>query len=240
MVMNGTIQNRDAFLEKIASQLGRQRKTQVESPKWKYHPQDEVLKDATQDELVEVLKKQCGNIHTKCVVTNSASLSQSLQAVVNEYGGGPVVIGNDKRFDQFGLSDLFQSDWPKSNVDLHVWDHTKGKENIDKANLANVGISISEITLAESATAVLFSSKDQGRSISFLPQNSIIIMPKSTIVPRMTQGARFVREKVKNGELIASCVNFISGPSDSADIEMIPVIGVHGPIKMTYIVVDDL
>lgn len=238
--MNGTIQNRDAFLTQIANRLGRERKTSLERPTWKYNPQDEVLKDATGDKLVEVLKAQCGNIHTKFVQTNSAKLADSLKEVVAEYGGGSIVVGNDKRFEQFGLSDLMQKDWPESGVELHIWDHAKGKENIEKANLANVGISISEITLAESATAVLFSSKDQGRTISFLPKNSIILMPKSTIVPRMTQAARFIREKVKNGEQIASCVNFISGPSDSADIEMIPVIGVHGPIKMTYVVIDDL
>ncbi|MDQ0154086.1 LutC/YkgG family protein [Robertmurraya andreesenii] len=238
--MNGTIQNRDAFLSQIANRLGRERKTSLERPKWKYNPQDEVLKDATQDDLVEVLKQQCNNIHTKFVQTNSANLVASLKEVVDGYGGGSIVVGNDKRFEQFGLSELLKKDWPESGSEVHVWDHTLGRENIEKANLANVGISISEITLAESATAVLFSSKDQGRTISFLPNYSIIIMPKSTIVPRMTQGARFVREKVKNGEQIASCVNFISGPSDSADIEMIPVIGVHGPIKMTYIVVDDL
>ena len=238
--MNGMIQNRNVFLDKIANRLGRDRKTIVKRPEWAYHPQDEVLKNATQDEIVDVLKEQCKNIHTDFVITNTAKLSDSLKEVVNRYGGGPVITWKDERFDQYGLTKLMKEEWPQDGVDLHVWNYTKKEENIEKANVANVGITISDITLAESGTAVLFSSKDKGRTVSFLPATSIIIIPKSSIVPRMTQAARIIREKVKIGEQVASCINFITGPSNSADIEMILVVGVHGPIKATYIVVEDL
>ncbi|MGE7667177.1 LutC/YkgG family protein [Ureibacillus composti] len=238
--MNGIIQNRDVFLDKIANRLGRDRKTIVKNPEWSYHPQDEVLKNATQDELVNVLKEQCKNIHTDFVITNTAKLSDSLKEVVNCYGGGPVITWKDDRFDQYDLTKLMKEEWPQDGVDLHVWDYLKKEENIEKANVANVGITISDITLAESGTAVLFSNKDKGRTVSFLPANSVIIVPKSSIVPRMTQAARMIREKVKGGEQVASCINFITGPSNSADIEMILVVGVHGPIKATYVVVEDL
>ncbi|MEH7179286.1 LutC/YkgG family protein [Neobacillus vireti] len=238
--MTGTIQNRNAFLGKIANRLGREQKISLEKPNWNYHPQDGVLKNATQDELVEVLKEQCKNIHTSFVLTSTEKLSQSLKEVVHQYGGGSIVTWKDERFSQYGLTRLMEEEWPKEGIDLHIWDHIKGDENIAKAEAVNVGITISDVTLAESGTAVLFSSKDKGRTVSFLPATSIIIIPKSSIVPRMTQAARIINEKVKNGEQIASCINFITGPSNSADIEMILVVGVHGPIKAAYLVVEDI
>jgi L-lactate dehydrogenase complex protein LldG len=238
--MNGMIQNRDAFIGKISNRLGRSRETNVVRPKWKFQPQNEVLKNATQNELVEVLKEQCKNIHTDFIITNTANLTDSLKEVVKDYGGGPIIAWKDARFDQYGLSQLMNEQWPNEGVEFHIWTHAKKEENIEKANEANVGITISDITLAESGTAVLFSSKDKGRTVSFLPATSVIIIPKSSIVPRMTQAAHIIREKVKSGEQVASCINFITGPSNSADIEMVLVVGVHGPIKATYIVVEDI
>ncbi|MDM5247599.1 lactate utilization protein C [Lysinibacillus sp. G4S2] len=237
--MTGIIEKRDAFLSKIAQQLGHTPKTELTRPTWQYQPQDRVLKGATKDELVKVLIDQCKNIETEIVITNTTNLSDELQKVVENYGGHSVITWKDERFQSYGLSSLMTKQWPQMNIQLYEWDSEQPEENIRQAEKANIGITISEITLAESGTAVLFSSKDKGRSVSFLPENSIILIPKSTIVPRMTQAARLISEKIRNGEQIASCINFITGPSNSADIEMIPVIGVHGPIKATYIVIED-
>jgi L-lactate dehydrogenase complex protein LldG len=239
--MTGTIHNREAFLSQIASSLGRSRLSSgVKVPEWKHRPQDQVLKDATPDELVEILKTQCLKIHTSLVMTNSEKLSETLNKVVANYGGGPVVTWKDERFSQWGLDPLMKKDWPSKEIEVYEWDHTKGEENIRQAEKANVGITISEMTLAESGTVVLFSDKDKGRTVSFLPATYIALVPKSSIVPRITQAARKLRELHHSGKQVASCVNFITGPSNSADIELNLVVGVHGPVKATYIVIDDL
>ena len=237
--MAGSIVNRDSFLSNIAKQLGRAPKTQLTKPVWQYQPQDRVLKDATKDELVAVLAKQCKNINTNLIVTTTENLATDLQKVVDHYGGRSVITWQDERFESYGLLPLMQTQWPQADIQLYIWDETQPEENIRQAEKANIGITISEMTLAESGTAVLFSDKYRGRTVSFLPEKSIILMPKSTIVPRITQAARWMSQKVQNGEHIASCINFITGPSNSADIEMIPVVGVHGPIKATYIVIED-
>ena len=239
--MVGTIQNRDKFLNKLAGQLGRSRvSSPIESPNWKFRPQDRVFENATQDELLEILKEQCKKIHTSLYITDTKDLSATLNKVVSEYGGGPIVKWKDERFAEWGLDSLIKEEWPNQNIVVHEWDYTKGDENIKIAENANVGITISEVTLAESGTVVLFSDKERGRTVSFLPSTYIALVPKSTIVARMTKGAQKMREIYEKTGHVPSCVNFISGPSNSADIELKLVVGVHGPFKATYIVINDL
>lgn len=239
--MIGTIHNRDKFLNQIASRLNRPRvSAQIERPKWKFQPQYEVYKNETQDQLLEILKEHCKKIHTKIFTTELRDLPAIVNNVVAEYGGGPVVTWKDERFSKWGLDSLMKKEWPAQNIHVFEWDYTLGKENIEKAENANVGITISEITLAESGTVVLFSDKDKGRTVSFLPATSIMLIPKSTLVSRMTQAAVKMREIYQNTGHVASCINFITGPSNSADIELNLVVGVHGPIKATYIVINDL
>ncbi|TYR80321.1 lactate utilization protein C [Priestia megaterium] len=239
-MMTGTIHKRDSFLNNIANRLNRQRRVEgVVKPEWKHQPQFQVYQGYSADELKEELKKQCQRIHTQYVETPVSDLDKTLKKVVNEYGGGSIVTWNDPRFTHYGLERLLKKEWPNEQVDVHIWDPKVGEENIIKAEQANVGITFSDLTLAESGTVVLFSDAKKGRSVSLLPATYIAIISKSTLVPRMTQAAQYIHEQIERGENIASCINFITGPSNSADIEMNLVVGVHGPIKATYIVLND-
>ncbi|WP_391557780.1 lactate utilization protein C [Robertmurraya sp.] len=240
-MMTGTIQNKDVFLNQIATSLGRERRIQNAPVRnWKHQPQHLVLKEASVDDLVEVLRLQCEKIHTTLVETNLKELENTLKETVAVHGGGPIVSWKDERFSNWGLSPLMNETWPSEGVSIHEWDYTKEMENISLAEKANVGITISEITLAESGTVVLLSDKDKGRTVSFLPVTLIVLVPKSTLVPRMTQAAQKLRSIHEQGKQVASCVNFITGPSNSADIELNLVVGVHGPVKASYILIDDL
>ncbi|MCM3238645.1 lactate utilization protein C [Heyndrickxia oleronia] len=238
--MVGTIQNREQFLANIAKSLGRGQRTEgVSTPVYQYQPQYRILQDASQDELLQVLKEQCKSIHVDYFETTVNELGSKLEDVVQFYGGGPLSLWSDERFRQFGLQDLIETVWPNQSYDVHIWDPAKGQENIDRCERANVGITFSDITLAESGTVVLFNDENKGRSVSLLPTTYIAIIPKSTIVQRMTQASIKIREKVQKGEILPSCINFITGPSNSADIEMNLVVGVHGPVKAAYIIVKD-
>jgi L-lactate dehydrogenase complex protein LldG len=234
------IHHRDSFLNNVAKQLGRSRNTSMKPERnWQFRPQDKTLTDKTPDELMTVFRDQCRLIHTELIETTGDKLADVLEATVNLYGGGPISIWKDPRFEQFGLDGLVKETWPLRNVEVNEWNAARGKANVAEAERANIGITFSDITLAESGTVVLFSSADKGRSVSLLPRNYIALVPKSTIVPRMTQAAQEISRRVQAGETISSCINFITGPSNSADIEMNLVVGVHGPVKAAYIVIED-
>lgn len=236
----GTIQGSDHFLANVASSLGRERKTSgVKRPEWKHQPQWKVLADHTPDQLVDVLEKQCASIHTEFVKTTQAELKETILGVIKKYQGKTVMTWDDDRFSSFGLSEAFSHFREKEALIINTWDSSSRERSVRLAEQADVGITFSDITLAESGTAVLLASKGKARSVSLLPATYIAIIPKSTIVPRMSQATREIHRRVERGEMPPSCVNFITGPSNSADIEMNLVVGVHGPIKATYIVVDD-
>lgn len=184
--------------------------------------------------------KQCQNIHTLCYTTTKEQLPNTLAKVVGELGSQSIITWKDERYEQlFGISDTFKN-FAESGIQLYEWNEQTPTENIRQAEQAKIGIVISEMTLAESASAVLYSHRNRGRTMNFLPENIIVLIPKSTIVPRITQAAANLHKQVLRGEKIPSCILFMSGPSNSADIEMVLIVGVHGPVKARYIVVEDI
>ncbi|WP_017729482.1 LutC/YkgG family protein [Halalkalibacterium ligniniphilum] len=235
----GSVHNQERFLDEVAKRLGRERrKTDVVRPNWKRQPQREVLSELTKDELVDLLKIQCTRIHTQVEEATADRLNFVLEAVIEQLGARSIVSWEDPRFEEYGISSYFANAVSKGK-DVHIWDPNIGDENTMITEKADVGISFSDMTLAESGTVVLFSNKGKGRSVSLLPTYYVAIIPKSTIVPRMTQATTFIHEMQQERGFIPSCINFISGPSNSADIEMNLVVGVHGPIRAVYIIVTD-
>src|SRR5690625_2210320 len=112
--MKGTIQNRESFLKNISKRLNRQDVPGgVERPSYKHKPQLEVLKGATRDELVHVLKEQCKKIHTDVVVTNKEKIVEDMKNIIENYGSGSIVTWKDERFADYGLTPLF------SSLDVH-------------------------------------------------------------------------------------------------------------------------
>jgi len=237
--MAGNIMNRDSFLDHVAHKLQRTRKTATTKPVWKHNPQWNVLKDANQHELAAVLKKQCEVIHTQFLEVQANEVTDTMANILKSEQLKTVITYDDSRFLEYGFNANMRKKWEENGISSYIWDHTKTAENIEAAEQADVGITISDMTLAESGTVLLFSNRNKGRSVSLLPKTFIAIVPQSTIVPRMTQAATAISKLVSEGQEIASCIDFITGPSNSADIELNLIVGVHGPIKATYILVKD-
>lgn len=233
-----TNDNQETFLNEIAKNLGRPRKKDVTRPTWKKQPQWNVLAESSQDQLVEQLKDRCLAIHTQVEMATLKTLSATLNKVMEQYEASSIIHWDDPRFEEFGLKPFFDQHFEKGHQ-IHKWDSEKEKENISFAEKADIGITFSDVTLAESATVTQLNTAGKGRSVSFLPKSYIAIIPKSTLVPRISQATRMLHQRVLQDQPFPSCVNFISGPSNSADIEMNLVVGVHGPVRACYIIVDD-
>ncbi|NLT95432.1 MAG: lactate utilization protein C [Clostridia bacterium] len=120
-------------------------------------------------------------------------------------------------------------------VTVHFWNKDIPREELIKiCNQVKVGLTWADYGVAYTGTLVLFSQPHQGRAVSLLPDTHIAVLNSSQIVPTMSS----VLQKIKSLAQMPSCINFITGPSRSADIEMDLSIGVHGPYKVWVIVVD--
>jgi L-lactate dehydrogenase complex protein LldG len=99
-----------------------------------------------------------------------------------------------------------------------------------------LGITGVYCALAENGTLMLLSGEKTHATTSLLPETHIAIVPASRIVRTMEDAWDLLRQE--RGHLPRQ-VNFVSGPSRTADIEMTLVIGAHGPFRVHVIVVGD-
>ncbi len=98
-----------------------------------------------------------------------------------------------------------------------------------------VGLTGSYCAVAETGTLVLLSGPDSHATTSLLPETHIAVVQRSRIVKTMEDAWRLIRGEVGS---LPRQVNFISGPSRTADIEMTLVYGAHGPFRVHVIIID--
>ncbi len=89
--------------------------------------------------------------------------------------------------------------------------------------------------VAETGSVVLLSSADSPTSLNFLPDVHIVIVGMEQLVPHYED----VWVKLRALGEIPRTVNFITGPSKTADIEQTLQIGAHGPRNLHVFLVPD-
>ncbi len=134
------------------------------------------------------------------------------------------VNGVDKELVAGGDEVLGGIDWPQS-LRVTPW----------QAGLSyNVGLARAFCGVAETGTLVLLSAAHNPIEINFLPDYHIAIIELENLVPRMEDAWDRIRSA--HGKLPRT-VNFISGPSKTADIEQTVEYGAHGPRCLHVILV---
>jgi L-lactate dehydrogenase complex protein LldG len=91
---------------------------------------------------------------------------------------------------------------------------------------------------AESGTLMLVSGPDNPTTLNFLPDTHIVVVDAKDVAGDYETLWRRLREKFGDG-LMPRTVNFITGPSRSADIEQTLILGAHGPRRLHVMVVGE-
>jgi Fe-S oxidoreductase/L-lactate utilization protein LutC len=106
---------------------------------------------------------------------------------------------------------------------------------------AAVGISGANMAIAETGTIVLVTNEGNADLTTTLPPVHIAVFGIDKVVASLDDAVATLRMLPRSGtgQIMSSYVNWITGPSRSADIEQSLTIGVHGPKEMHCVIVDN-
>ncbi|MEK9971226.1 MAG: LUD domain-containing protein [Ferrovibrio sp.] len=98
--------------------------------------------------------------------------------------------------------------------------------------------------IAETGTLMLHSSTTTPTTLHFVPDHHIVVMRESQITGSLEDAFARLRDKLGTAETSAAenwprTVNFVTGPSRTADIEGVPVLGAHGPRRLHIVLIAD-
>jgi L-lactate dehydrogenase complex protein LldG len=92
--------------------------------------------------------------------------------------------------------------------------------------------------VAETGTLMLLSGAEGPSSLNFLPDYHLVVLDAKTLVGTYEEAWERLRAR-QGGGLLPRTVNFITGPSRSADIEQTIQLGAHGPRRLHILIVGE-
>jgi L-lactate dehydrogenase complex protein LldG len=99
-----------------------------------------------------------------------------------------------------------------------------------------VGLSHAAAAVAETGTLVMASGADNPVTINFLPETHIVVVEDKALVGGYEEAWEKIRARFGR-RAMPRTINFISGPSRTADIGGQLVMGAHGPRRLCVILV---
>jgi L-lactate dehydrogenase complex protein LldG len=218
--MVGVMSGRDHILERIRARLAarprgiNERRAAVEAHIKAHHrnPQPHAPLD-----LVETFRERALKLASTC---DRVAREADVPAAIRRYLAEHALPGRAVCWPSLGALD-----W--SSVDVVV-----------EARIAcaqdSVGITGAYCAIAETGTLVALSGSGTPGSVSLLPETHIAVLPTARIVAAMEDVWSLLR--TEHGAL-PRAVNFISGPSRTADIEQTVTLGAHGPSRVHIVLV---
>jgi L-lactate dehydrogenase complex protein LldG len=97
-------------------------------------------------------------------------------------------------------------------------------------------LSVAVTGVAETGTLVLHSGPESPTTLNFLPDNHIVLLPQSQITGAYEEAWAMLREAAKG---MPRAVNWVTGPSRTADIEQTLLLGAHGPRRLHILILND-
>ncbi len=109
---------------------------------------------------------------------------------------------------------------------------------VDAAAKATLGVTGADCLVADTGTVIVLAGPGHERAASLLPPRHLaVITAETTVLPDIPALGPWLTSLSARPEGMPSAAHCITGPSATADIELIRVCGIHGPVDMDVLVV---
>jgi L-lactate dehydrogenase complex protein LldG len=169
--------------------------------------------------LVNVLKNQGS---ADCVGNRAEAVAAIGQYIYSHFRSHRLVAGNDPR--------LAAMPWRDAGVLPRF-----GRLEVGEP----VALSFAQLGVVETGAVMTWTGKSNPAANNLLPEHHIVLVDSTDLVPDMEHAwGRIKQEMAQNGP--PRGINFIAGPSSTADIEGQLVYGAHGPRKWHVILMGNV
>lgn len=106
---------------------------------------------------------------------------------------------------------------------------------------AGIGVTGANAAVAETGTLVIVTNEGNAELVTTLPPVHVAVLGVEKIVPTLDDVTAMLRLLPRSGtaQKLTVRVSFITGPSRTADIELTPVRGAHGPKELHIVLLDN-
>ncbi len=169
-------------------------------------------------------------------VDSQRALRERLLEIITELGARQLVRANTGLLESLELDTRLHASGIELTVcDLRLSGSARDVLRVESAR-AQLGLSQADHALAETGTLVFRHRPGQGRALSLLPATHLAILRAVDITANLEV---LLRREQRAGEDLGSALTFVTGPSRTADIEMVITTGVHGPARLHIVVLEE-
>lgn len=234
------------MLERVRKALGRSAAGGDSSPddrRSTFPALGKVLAPIPAESLIDTFEKELNKVGGITHRAGSAGeLDQILRGILDSTGAGPVVLSRNALLRRLEIPQKLES-WGRS---VAAW---PGEGAVDAEKLdefralcfnAAAGITGADFALAESGSLVLTSLTEGSQLVSLAPPLHIALYRRSQVVESLEETLSGLSAGYPPSAAAAGrSVVFITGQSRTADIEQISIRGVHGPLSIHAVLVEE-
>ena len=154
---------------------------------------------------------------------------EHIASVASSRGMTSVVRSDQPVFDDLAVDAALEAQG--LTVTAVVQDEERSRESLrQEMAIAGMGITGADYAVAETGSVALAARQGVSRLASLAPPVHLVLVRPTDIVETLDDLFLLRRlEYYSQGGDMGSCLNFVTGPSRTGDIEQTLVVGVHGP-----------